>query len=75
MSSYVNLDNMRINFRFEMAEEPLSKNELKRRMKAEKKAAEKAEKAKAQPAKPNDSAKANKVNEEEISPNEYLKLR
>lgn len=54
--------------------EKLSKNELKRRMKAEKKAAEKAEKAKEAPSTgpKKDSAK---ISEEEISPNEYLKLR
>lgn len=65
-----------------MAEgEPLSKNELKRRMKADKKAAEKAEKAEeakaAEPAK-SASAVANPQNEmdmEEITPNEYFKLR
>eukprot|EP00088_Acartia_fossae_P055869 TRINITY_DN6494_c0_g2_i1.p1 TRINITY_DN6494_c0_g2~~TRINITY_DN6494_c0_g2_i1.p1 ORF type:complete len:577 (+),score=167.46 TRINITY_DN6494_c0_g2_i1:41-1771(+) len=56
--------------------ETLSKNELKRRLKAEKKAAEKAEKEKnkPEPAKGAGAAKA-KVNEEEISPNEYFKLR
>ena len=60
--------------------EKLSKNELKRRQKAEKKAAEKAqkaaEKAKDEPAK--GDAKANKndaLNSEEITPNEYFKLR
>ena len=59
--------------------ENLSKNELKRRQKAEKKAAEKAEKeakkaleaaAKGEPEK-----KEEKVSEEDISPNEYFKLR
>lgn len=65
-----------------MAEEKLSKNELKRRMKAEQKAKEKEEKEKqavataapggAAAAKPKAEAK---VNEEEISPNEYFKLR
>jgi len=60
--------------------EKLSKNELKRRLKEQKKAAEKAEKekakAEAEAANPKkaDSAKA-KVSEEEISPNEYFKLR
>ena len=61
-------------------DEPLSKNELKRRQKAEKKAAEKAEKealkAQQEPAKAKAGNNAqNKVNEEEISPNEYFKLR
>lgn len=59
--------------------EPLSKNELKRRQKAEKKAAEKAEKeaqkvvdaaAKGEPEK-----KTDKASEEDISPNEYFKIR
>jgi len=59
--------------------EKLSKNELKRRMKAEKKAAEKAQKAaekvdtvtdKKQPAQVKDG-----LNDEEITPNEYYKLR
>ena len=60
--------------------EKLSKNELKRRLKEQKKAAEKAEKekakAEAEAANPKkaESAKA-KVSEEEISPNEYFKLR
>jgi len=58
--------------------EPLSKNELKRRQKAEKKAAEKKEKeakkaeeaaAKGEP------KKVEKTSEEDISPNEYFKLR
>ena len=58
--------------------EPLSKNELKRRQKAEKKAAEKKEKeakkaeeaaAKGEP------KKVEKASEEDISPNEYFKLR
>ncbi len=62
------------------SEEPLSKNELKRRMKAEKKAAEKAEKEKARAEQQPASAKANgkpadKMSEEEITPNEYFKLR
>ena len=59
--------------------EPLSKNELKRRQKAEKKAAEKAEK---DAQKANDAAakgepekKADKASEEDISPNEYFKIR
>lgn len=58
--------------------EKLSKNELKRRLKEQKKAAEKAEKEKAKA----EAAAANpvketkpKVSEEEISPNEYFKLR
>jgi len=62
------------------AGEKLSKNELKRRMKEEKKAAEKAEKEKAKaeaaaanPAKP--TAEKPKSAEEDISPNEYFKLR
>lgn len=49
----------------------LSKNELKRRLKAEKKEKEKAEK----PAAPKPADKKDKVKEEEISPNEYFKLR
>ena len=62
-----------------MAEEKLSKNELKRRMKAEKKAADKAEKiekakSEGDEKKPGTSAAA-KINEDEISPNEYFKLR
>lgn len=62
-----------------MAEDKLSKNELKRRMKADKKAAEKAEKAEKAKSegdekKPGASGSA-KINEEEISPNEYFKLR
>lgn len=56
----------------EAAEEKLSKNELKRRLKAEQKAKEKLEKAAAAPPV---QAKANKITEEEISPNEYFKLR
>lgn len=62
-----------------MSEEKISKNELKRRLKAEKKAAEKAEKAEKAPeatAKAAPSKKdAKATNEEEISPNEYFKLR
>jgi len=54
--------------------EKISKSELKRRLKAEKKAAEKAEKEKNKPA-PAPSDKQKKVDEEEISPNEYFKLR
>ena len=61
-------------------EENLSKNELKRRQKAEKKAAEKAEKEKEKAAqdalKPqSEAAFKKKDNEEDISPNEYFKLR
>uniref|UniRef100_A0A1B0GH73 Lysine--tRNA ligase n=2 Tax=Lutzomyia longipalpis TaxID=7200 RepID=A0A1B0GH73_LUTLO len=51
--------------------EQLSKNELKRRQKAEQKAKEKAEKQSAVEV----VKKAEKINEEEISPNEYFKLR
>ncbi|XP_049869803.1 lysine--tRNA ligase isoform X2 [Pectinophora gossypiella] len=56
------------------AGEKLSKNELKRRLKAEQKLKEKAEKAAAQPASTAEKKTA-KVAEEEISPNEYYKLR
>ena len=58
-------------------EEKLSKNELKRRLKAEKKAAEKAEKDKAKAAQEVDKPekKSDKLNEEDISPNEYFKIR
>lgn len=53
-----------------------SRSELKRRLKAEKKAQEKAEKEANKGATQADqAAKPKKVNEEEISPNEYLKLR
>ncbi|XP_034826436.1 lysine--tRNA ligase isoform X2 [Maniola hyperantus] len=57
----------------EAASEKLSKNELKRRLKAEQKLKEKAEKVAQQPLTTTEkkSAKA----EEEISPNEYYKLR
>lgn len=62
--------------------EKLSKNELKRRLKAEQKAKEKEEKEKAAAAaegptkaKPAASDALPKINEEEISPNEYFKLR
>ncbi|XP_059482883.1 lysine--tRNA ligase isoform X2 [Neocloeon triangulifer] len=59
----------------EAAGEKLSKNELKRRMKAEQKAKEKVEKeAQVAAAKPTNAPKK-KENEEEISPNEYYKLR
>ena len=61
--------------------EQLSKNELKRRMKAEKKAAEKAQKA-AEKAKEEPAAKGKAeaqqkdgLNSDEITPNEYFKLR
>jgi len=62
------------------AGEKLSKNELKRRMKEEKKAAEKAEKekakAEAEAANPTKAASAKpKSAEDDISPNEYFKLR
>lgn len=59
----------------------LSKNELKRRQKAAQKAAEKEKKAAELAAKEKDNPKAkaaagaSKINEEEISPNEYFKLR
>merc|ERR1719318_171043 len=55
------------------AGEKLSKNELKRRMKEEKKAAEKAEAEAANPTKA--AAAKPKSAEEDISPNEYFKLR
>jgi len=55
--------------------ETISKSELKRRLKAEKKAAEKAEKEKNKPVVAAKAGKPSKVNEEEISPNEYFKLR
>ncbi|KAM3964873.1 lysyl-tRNA synthetase [Aphomia sociella] len=54
--------------------EKLSKNELKRRLKAEQKLKEKAEKAAQQPAPVVSEKKQSKL-EEEISPNEYYKLR
>lgn len=61
----------------DVSEEKLSKNELKRRMKAEQKAKEKAEKdaarATVESGKPK-SEKAEKI-DDDISPNEYLKLR
>ena len=58
------------------AAEKLSKNELKRRLKAEKKIAEKEEKAKLKPEVEKDhSEECKKVAEEEISPNEYFKIR
>jgi len=59
--------------------EKLSKNELKRRLKEQKKAAEKAEKEKAKAeaaaADPKKAEVKPKTSEEEISPNEYFKLR
>lgn len=59
--------------------EKLSKNELKRRLKAEQKAKEKEEKEKAAAtegaAKAKPASDVAKINEEEISPNEYFKLR
>merc|ERR1712013_731374 len=61
------------------AGEPLSKNEQKRQQKLAKKAAEKAEKekakAEAEAANPDVKAKPKKVAEEDISPNEYFKIR
>lgn len=50
-------------------------SELKRRLKAEQKLKEKAEKIAQQPAAPEAEKKSSKVAEEEISPNEYYKLR
>ncbi|XP_012063818.1 PREDICTED: lysine--tRNA ligase isoform X2 [Atta cephalotes] len=57
--------------------EKLSKNELKRRLKAEQKAKEKAEKEEARTLAVATQPKSEKkeINEEEISPNEYFKLR
>ena len=58
--------------------EPLSKNELKRRQKAEKKATEKAEKEAqkaADAAAKGEPEKTDKASEEDISPNEYFKIR
>ena len=59
--------------------ENLSKNELKRRLKAEKKAAEKAlkaaEKAKEEPKGDSKAVKTDALNSDEITPNEYFKLR
>merc|ERR1712209_43660 len=61
------------------AGEPLSKNEQKRQQKLAKKAAEKAEKekakAEAEAANPDVKSKPKKVAEEDISPNEYFKIR
>ncbi|XP_072765001.1 lysine--tRNA ligase isoform X2 [Anoplolepis gracilipes] len=61
-------------------EEKLSKNELKRRLKAEQKAKEKAEKEEAKALvaaihKNQIKSSKNELKEEEISPNEYFKLR
>ncbi|VEN46870.1 unnamed protein product [Callosobruchus maculatus] len=55
----------------------LSKSELKRRLKAEQKAKEKAEKAMQQAAQVTQipKKKEDKINEEEINPNEYFKIR
>ncbi|XP_019756420.1 lysine--tRNA ligase isoform X2 [Dendroctonus ponderosae] len=59
----------------EAGDDKLSKNELKRRLKAEQKAKEKLEKAAALPAVAPKAQVAPKVTEEDISPNEYFKLR
>lgn len=59
----------------ETSSEKLSKNELKRRLKAEQKLKEKADKVAQQPAAPQAEKKSSKAAEEEISPNEYYKLR
>ncbi|XP_038212481.1 lysine--tRNA ligase-like [Zerene cesonia] len=56
----------------ETSTEKLSKNELKRRLKAEQKLKEKAEKASQQPI---NIEKKSPKEDEEISPNEYYKLR
>ncbi|XP_041969467.1 lysine--tRNA ligase isoform X2 [Aricia agestis] len=56
----------------ETSNEKISKNELKRRLKAEQKLKEKAEKAAQQPVA---SEKKSSKADEEISPNEYYKLR
>ncbi|XP_035445910.1 lysine--tRNA ligase isoform X3 [Spodoptera frugiperda] len=53
----------------------VSKRELKRRLKAEQKLKEKAEKAAQLPTPAADSKKSSSKAEEEISPNEYYKLR
>lgn len=58
----------------DISSEKLSKNELKRRLKAEQKLKEKAEKAAQQPAPVATEKKSSKL-EEEVSPNEYYKLR
>ncbi len=56
--------------------EKLSKNEQKRRAKAAQKAAEKEKKMAEAAAKDKGKEEGgNKINEEEISPNEYFKLR
>ncbi|CAL4066434.1 unnamed protein product [Meganyctiphanes norvegica] len=61
----------------DVVEEKLSKNELKRRLKAEQKAKEKAEKEAARVVVENGKPKTEKTDkiEDDISPNEYLKLR
>nr|CAH7761012.1 unnamed protein product [Callosobruchus chinensis] len=56
----------------------LSKSELKRRLKAEQKAKEKAEKATQQAAQQTTQVpkkKEDKINDEEVNPNEYFKIR
>ncbi|XP_071551327.1 lysine--tRNA ligase isoform X2 [Panulirus ornatus] len=58
----------------DVGEEKISKNELKRRLKAEKKAQEKAEKESNKGPQPDQAAKP-KALDDEINPNEYLKLR
>ncbi|KAG5888458.1 hypothetical protein JTB14_017186 [Gonioctena quinquepunctata] len=58
----------------EASEETISKNELKRRLKAEQKVKEKAEKSAKQHVEV-DKPKETKVSLAEISPNEYFKLR
>ncbi|KAL8589333.1 Lysine--tRNA ligase [Nucella lapillus] len=55
--------------------ESLSKNEQKRRLKLEKKAKEKADKQAAQAPAAGDKARSKKEEEEDIDPNEYLRLR
>lgn len=55
--------------------ETLSKNELKRRLKAEQKAKEKVEKSEKISDQVSHKSKESKINEEEVSPNEYFKLR
>ncbi|XP_018569177.1 lysine--tRNA ligase isoform X2 [Anoplophora glabripennis] len=58
----------------DVSTENISKNELKRRLKAEQKAKEKLEKAATQPAVEKKQTE-NKVSEEDVSPNEYFKIR
>merc|ERR1719260_711717 len=55
-----------------VAEGSISKNEQKRQLKLAKKAAEKAEKEKDASPNPSDS---DKTNEDQLSPNEYFKIR